>query len=155
MWTYEHNGMLEKIAITLCLSIVGCMPVDQANASGKAAADHLASLLEDASTVSFYFVSRTGNYSLHGDQFKDESTTRIYRNCGNNCRSFMREIISHLEQATLAECSPGQQNVLIEVGREGSLLYSYSGRMIEVDGKCYFNDQGIGDTIKSPEFLFD
>lgn len=119
------------------------------------AASRLAAALQQVHSVSFYFVSRTGNYSLPAERLKASATVKVHRDCGNNCRKFMDAVISHLGQATLAKCLPGQQNALIEMEGEGAILYSYSGRMIEFEEKCYFNSRSINGTVKSTKFLFD
>lgn len=149
--------MLAKsiVSVGLCVLFGACTPAAKADDDAQIAADHLANMLESVSSVSFYFVSRTGDYSLRGDRFKAESSVMIHRKCGANCRNFMTKVISHLAESTLAECSSGQENVLMEVGDTGDILYSHSGRMIEIDGKCYFNREGIGSRIKDTNFLFD
>ena len=147
--------MLKGLISALCFLFAGCAPLAQADTGAQVAAGRLANTLEKVNSVSFYFVSRTGNYSLREDKLKTESSIKIYRNCGNNCRRFMDEIISHLGRATLANCSTGQENILIDLGNSESIIYSHSGRMIEFEGKCYFNEKGIDSTIKSSKFLFN
>jgi hypothetical protein len=149
----ESNEMLKLAISSFFLFAVACMPIAFAQNGGQAATDHLSVLLGKANSVSFYFLSRTEDYSLRGDQFKAASTTRIYRACGNNCRSYMDDVLSHLRKAVPAECQRGQQNALIEVGT-ATVTYSYSGRMIEFEGKCYFNKTSIDNTIKNSDFLF-
>ena len=146
--------MLKPLLYTVGFLLAGCTPAVQAGKDAQAAADHLAQALENTNSVSFYFVSRTGDYSLRGDEFKAESAIEVHRRCGADCKEFMRRVIRHLESGTLATCMPGQQNVLIEVGGAASLLYSYSGRMIEYSGKCYFNEKSIDSTIRSSSFIF-
>ena len=147
--------MLKELIFALSFLFVGCAPLAQADTGAQAAASHLAATLEKVDSISFYFVSRTENYSFRGEKFKAESSIKIYRNCGNNCRRFMDEIVSHLKHSISANCSSGQQNIMIDLGRSGSIIYSYSGRMIEFDGRCYFNEKGIDSTIKSAKFLFN
>lgn len=142
-------------AAALLSSFPACTPPDKADGGAQAAAARLAGTLESVSSVSFYFVSRTGKYSFRGDRFKVESSVEVHRKCGANCRYFMADVISHLEESTLAECLSGQENVLIAIGGVETVLYSHSGRMIELNGKCYFNKEGIGDRIKDAKFLFN
>ena len=140
---------------TALLLLVLCVTAARADGGQNGAASSLAEKLGKVSSVSFYFLSRTGEYDLKTDQFKAQSTIKIYRKCGNNCRQFMNDVVAHLRQARLTKCTSGQQNILIEAGKSAILLYSYSGRTIEFEGKCYFNRNGIDSTIKRTEFLFN
>lgn len=112
-------------------------------------------MLTKVDSVSLYFASRTGDYSLRGQRFKDESSIHIYRKCGANCRLYMKDVVDHLQAATAAKCVAGQQNVLIEMGNLHSISYSHSGRMIEIEGNCYFNPTSINRVIRRESFIFD
>ncbi|MBS0211589.1 MAG: hypothetical protein JSR26_00225 [Proteobacteria bacterium] len=143
-----------KSLVSGFLLIVASASNAQAQSDGRAAADHLAAALQKVSYINFYFVSVTEDYALRGAQFKAASTTRIYRACGSNCSSYMAEVIAHLKQAVPAKCLPGQENVLIEIGNKMAVLYSYSGRMIQFEGRCYMNKAGINEVIEKPRFIF-
>ena len=119
------------------------------------AADRLATAIGKAHSVDFYFVSRTEEYVLRGQGFKAASSIRIHRECGANCKHFMDRVIVHLRQSAPTRCQPGQEDVLIEPDHGPSLLYSYSGRVIEFEGKCYLNRKGIQAVIQNADFLFD
>lgn len=147
--------MLRTLILAFFVSYGLAFSAQSAVTGGHAAAVRLQGMLDTIDAVSFYFLTRTGEYSFDRKRFKKESTIRVYRSCGNNCRRFMREVITHLSGAAEAECLPGQQNVLIEVGDIEAILYSYSGRMIEFQGKCYFSEEGIDTTVRRTEFLFD
>ena len=150
MWRHKHPRMLALALLALFASATCARD----SKSDQNAADHLALALERVDAVSFYFVSRTGKYSLRPDELKSSATTKIFRKCGHNCRSYMAAIVSHLQNSTEGECPEGQQNVLIEIGKE-RLLYSYSGRIIAFGGKCFFNKNSVESIIKDPTFLFN
>jgi hypothetical protein len=123
-------------------------------ASSLQASEHLAASLEKTHSVMIYFMSRTEEYSARTDQLKTNSTTRIYRNCGADCRMFMASLVRHLSQATPSNCLAGQESVLIEMGAEPPILYSHSGKLIEYEGACYVSKENVNRILKSPEFLF-
>lgn len=127
----------------------------QAHNGVHEAADKLTTALQGEEVVSFYFVGRTGTYVLRGSEFKAAATTTIHRRCGANCHGFMRDVIEHLRNSILADCQLGQENVLIETGSGLVITYSHSGRSIEWDGVCYFNESSIDRTVKSSTFLFN
>ncbi len=106
-------------------------------------------------SVSIFFVNRTENYVYSANRVEQESTIRIYRDCGLNCANVFKKVLLHMKQAKSANCLPGQQNVLIKIGNVSNILYSYSGRMILFNGKCYFNNQSINDVIEEKEFIFN
>jgi len=106
-------------------------------------------------SVSFYAVASTGRYSLQGEAFKKASTLRVFRSCGRNCRMFIKPLLNHLSGATPGECPVGQENVLVEIGDKASLAYSYSGKVIQVDGRCYLSQQSAGDILRKAGFFFD
>lgn len=147
--------MLKTLVVTLSLFIVTA-EFSKADTSAQVAGARLGDALEQVNFVKFYFVSRSGEYSFDKARVKSESTIRIYRSCGANCKNFMREVTAHLSTAREGKCLHGQQNLLIEVGSIETILYSYSGRMILFQGKCYFNNQrGIQKVIKNSDFLFN
>jgi hypothetical protein len=144
-------AILMAAALAVAPAASSAVPADN---SGRSAAIELSSTLDKVDRVSFYFLSRTGEYSFRGQRFKDESAVRIHRSCGANCRMFMKAVTEHLQAATASNCAHGQQNVLVEAGGLTSITYSHSGRMIEVDGKCYFSPKSINDIIRSESFIF-
>lgn len=127
----------------------------EAQGGPQEAAERLTSALRGEEAVTFYFVARTGAYVLRGDSFKAAATTIIHRRCGTNCHNFMGDVIDHLRNSKQAVCQHGQENVLIETGNGLVITYSYSGRSIEWDEKCYFNESGIDRIVKSSAFLFN
>ncbi|WP_282295026.1 hypothetical protein [Stenotrophomonas sp. PS02289] len=118
------------------------------------AAAALSTALKRADRLDIYFVSLTGEYSLQGQKLKDSSSIRIVRPCGANCEHLMRDVIAHLKAATPTPCAKGQENVLIEIGNEASILYSHGGRNISFEGSCYFNPTGVGTIIRRSDFIF-
>ena len=129
-------------------------PVKVKQYSPAEAADALVSILQRSKSVTFYFLSRSGHYDLLPDRFIRESTIRIERKCGNNCVSFMANVVAHLRESTASNCQVGQQAVMIEVDRGVVLIYSYSGRSIEYEGSCFFNPDGIASVIEKESFIF-
>jgi hypothetical protein len=67
----------------------------------------------------------------------------------------MADVVAHLGGSIPATCQEGQENLLIETGSGLEITYSHSGRSIEFEGQCYFNETGIDRTIKSVGFLFN
>ena len=126
----------------------------QAGSDVSAAANRLSSALDNAHAVNFYFVSQTEDHELRGEGFKTASSMKIYRACGGNCKRFMDRVIAHLKQALPVACRPGQEDVLIEPDSGRPLLYSYSGRVIEFEGKCYISKKSINSVIRNADFLF-
>ena len=147
--------MLRRMTFIFCVACAGCVLPAHGDTRAQVTAGRLTTVLEKADYVSFYFLSRTGTYSLSESRFKKEAGIKIYRKCGSNCRSYMSDVIEHFENSVSAKCLPGQQDVLVELGGIETILYSHSGRMIEFDGKCFFNEKGIGHVIKRSNFLFE
>lgn len=143
-----------KIFVGICCALaVGCAPVVYASPSIKAA-QKLAAELDRVHSIHFYFISRTGKYSIKGDRFKAKSSLRIYRECGNNCRQFMEGVIKHLRDALPTNCPQGQQNVLVQIGGIDHVMYSYSGRTIKFNNRCYFNKSSVNEIIQREKFIF-
>jgi hypothetical protein len=139
-------------ALAVAPAASSAVPADN---SGKVRAIELSSTLDKVDRVSFYFLSRTGEYSFRGQRFKD----RIRRShpsqaAERTARMFMKAVTEHLQAATASNCAHGQQNVLVEAGGLTSITYSHSGRMIEVDGKCYFSPKSINDIIEASLSIF-
>lgn len=119
------------------------------------AARRLEDALRTEKSIAFYFVTRTGKYVLRGEDFKAASTTVINRRCGANCHGFMREVINHLRDSMEVACQSGQETTMIETGNGLVIIYSQSGRSIEFEERCYFNESGVNLIIKSPDFFFN
>lgn len=147
--------MLVRSLLIGCAILVGCAMPAHGGRGAQVSATQLAKILESVDHVSFYFLSRTERYSISESQLKDEASLKIYRRCGGNCANYMDAIVEHLSQSAPVKCIDGQQDVLIEIGDEATIMYSHSGRMAEFEGECYFNESGIRNTIKRQEFLFN
>lgn len=154
----QSNQWPKMLVISLligCTIFAGCTSSARAERGARDPATELAKRLESVDHVSFYFLSRTERYSITESRLKEEANLKIYRRCGGNCASYMGAIVEHLSQSTSVKCLDGQQDVLVEIGDETTVVYSHSGRMARFEGECYFNESGIRNTIKRPEFLFN
>lgn len=148
--------MLRGTFLSLLVVIMGsCLIPVQADSGSQAAAFRLLEKIKKSDSVSFYFLSRTGDYSLNAEKFKDSASTKIHRKCAANCPQFMKAVVDHLKQAKSSNCVTGQQDLLVEVGGMASIFYSHSGRMIEFEGRCYFSQRGIGGLVKNSDFIFN
>ncbi|MBS0194661.1 MAG: hypothetical protein JSR34_10470 [Proteobacteria bacterium] len=135
-----------KLLVSLTIFLLASPAFGQ----NQVAADHLAAAFNNTRSISFYFLSQTDDYSLSATQLKAASTIRIYRACGRDCENYMRDVVVHLKQAVPLKCRSGQQNVLIETGSGVKVLYSYSGRLIEFEGNCYFNQKSVDEILSRP-----
>lgn len=117
------------------------------------AAAQLSRELSQSTSVSIYYVHRTGEYSYTPEQIKDGSSVSIMRRCGGNCSRVMDPIVQHLREAISSDCQTGQQTVLVELNRHSSIVYSQSGRSIRYKGKCYFNKTNVEQKIRESEIL--
>jgi hypothetical protein len=122
-------------------------------ASALSDADAIENELRQASSVSFYFVSRTEDYDYDAKKMQSEASVVVRRSCGANCHNFMGSVLTSLRASKQTKCMPGQQDLLIRFGR-GQLTYSYSGRQAMYEGRCYFNPTGIHTTLKADGFFF-
>jgi len=159
MWPYEQRAMLNQMAASMVLFALATTGIaaarsTQAPPTGAEAAASLSAALDRADRVAIHFVTRTGSYTLRGQAFKDAASLSITRRCGANCNQLMHEVVTHIQTATPMTCTSGQENVLIEIDKETSLLYSHAGRNIEFEGKCYFNPTGIGTIVRRSDFIF-
>lgn len=147
--------MLSRLALGCCIMLALGYPGIVLGGESQTASAHLFAKLESVDHVVLYFVARTDSYSLNTQEIKHESYLRIYRKCGANCGVLMGKIVSHLKHSTPVRCSQGQQNLLIEIGDNESLTYSYSGRMINFDGKCFFNKESVNKIVENGSFIFE
>lgn len=108
-----------------------------------------------SSSVSFYFVARTEKYRLSDQELIRTATLRVTRECGNNCASFMKRVVTHLKSAQKVPCLPGQEDVLIVPKQGPSLLFSYSGRVLKYGSECFFTKAGVDSILKSDGFFFN
>lgn len=136
----------------LCLS--SCTQLTLAEISSDDVSNELERSLAESKAISFYFVSRTGNYEFSREEFKSEATIHVWRNCGNNCANFMASVIKHLREARKVTCQEGQQSTLIEISSGNYIFYSYSGRQIKISGRCFLSEVRIESIVKDREFLF-
>lgn len=146
--------MLKLWLVVLCVSLF-CLPSARADSSSRGASQKLNSSLHEIKHVEIYFLARTGTYSLSFDDFRRDATTRFYRKCGADCKNFMSAVVSHLEKSVAVVCRRGQQVALVDIGEKETLMYSYSGKIIEYDGQCYLNSVGIDKVIKTRHFMFE
>lgn len=126
-----------------------------ADAFAQRATVQFSSDLGAVNSVVVYFLSRTENYDLGKKEFKEKSTIRIFRKCGSNCSQFMKLFVDHLKDSKHVRCRSGQQNILLEFGKDGSVYYSYSGRVIEFRGECYVNARSLNESVRKAGFPFD
>jgi len=146
--------MLSKIIIACCVALATtASTLASSNDAQKAAADLLAKT-KNVNHIALYFLSRTDNYSLSESELKHQADIRIYRNCGANCANLLNDVVSQLEHAIPVNCLDGQQDTLLELGDDSIIVYSYSGRMIHFDGKCFFNKQSISSVVENKHFIF-
>jgi len=122
-------------------------------ASALSDADAIENGLRQASSVSFYFVSRTEDYDYDAKTMRSEASVVVRRSCGANCHNFMGPVLASLRASKQTRCLPGQQDLLITYGR-GHLTYSYSGRQAMYEGRCYFNPTSIHAVLKADGFFF-
>lgn len=139
----------------LLVSVLASFASPDAEGGSSLAARRLEDALRAEKSVEFYFVARTGDYVLRGEDFKAASTIVINRRCGANCHVFMREVISHLRDSMEVACQRGQETTMIETGNGLVIIYSQSGRSIEFEERCYFNESGVHLIVKSSDFLFN
>lgn len=107
-----------------------------------------------STTITFYFVSKTDKYTLTEKELMATATIKVTRKCGNNCASFMRQVTNHLGQARSAQCTTGQEDVLIMPNNGAALVFSRSGRVLRYGADCYFNEKSVGSILKSEGFFF-
>jgi hypothetical protein len=114
----------------------------------------LVNRLREVDHVQFFLVARTGDYNYSEDELMNAASIRIFRKCGANCASFMEPVLEHLRESTERKCLQGQQDVLIQIDVETNVVYSYSGRQAKIGSRCYFNQRGIKEVLRTPWFLF-
>lgn len=123
--------------------------------SSQMASEGLSRALAKTDTVTFYFISAIDQRRAPLDVLKKGASVKIIRDCGSNCRNFMRDVVNHLKGAARTNCKRGRINLLIQTDNGIELRYSYSGRLIMIDNKCYFNKNNIETIVKKSTFLFN
>lgn len=123
--------------------------------SSQKASEELSRALAKTDTVTFYFISAIDQRRAPLGVLKKGASVKVIRDCGSNCRNFMREVINHLKSAVRTDCKHGRINLLIQTDNGIELWYSYSGRSIMVNDKCYFNKNSIETIVKKSAFLFN
>lgn len=141
------------IATSLSALLLTIAGAQQAGDAGRAASAELSKELRESSSVSIYYVSRTGKYSYTREEIKEQSTLLIRRQCGGNCARLMGPVVQHLRDAVPSNCPAGQQTVLIEMGGRSSIVYSHGGRSIQYRGKCYFGKTNIRQSIRKTKVI--
>lgn len=154
MRTFKYNRML-KLGIFVLLAGSFAAAAGELPASSKRLVSMVDADFRKASSVSFYFVSRTGNYVLSDDEVMKEATLRVTRECGNNCASFMRRVIDHLRNARQISCTTGQENLVISTNGGAVLSFSYSGRSLRYGKSCFFTPVGVNSVLKKDGFFFE
>lgn len=152
MRTDKPKGMPIKRLISILLFLGTSISSASANSGAQSAAEQLAKRLRNEESVSFYFVSKTGTYKLRGDRFKNEASIKIFRRCGSNCHNFMSDVIAHLKSAIPTACSEGQENLAIETSGGAEIVYSHSGRSIELNNQCFFTKKSTIVSLKTQDF---
>lgn len=135
-----------------CYGLVLLLLVAPGALADESAANRLSHALVDARFVELYFVSKTGGYDYSPVEIRRVASVRLRRECGRDCANLMAPVVSHLRNARGGGCQRGQQDVLIDLGDDAHILYSYSGRTIEYQGRCYFNPEGVRGILRSIEF---
>lgn len=144
--------MLKRQAIfVVLLALVGAVTAHEPTPVSS----DLEASFRRSTSMSFYFVSRTGTYRLTEKDLMKEATLRITRECANNCAGFMNPLILHLRKGRNADCQLGQESLLIVPSNGPSLLFSRSGRLLRYGSRCYFTETGVNAIIKSNNFLFN
>ena len=116
--------MLKKLLKIAAFAAIVHSNALRADTVAQRAAAQLSSELDVANSVSVYFLSRTEHYDLAKKDFKEESAIRVFRKCGSNCSQLMKLFVDHLRDSRRVECRSGQQNILLEFGKDGSVYYS-------------------------------
>ena len=111
-------------------------------------------LLDLTDRVSFYYVNQMGRYDFSAEETKTNASIVVQRECGSNCRRYMKEVVSHLMIAIPVTCSNGQQDLLIEFSG-GHISYSHSGKAIEFQGSCFHSNESIHSITRNERFIFD
>lgn len=125
-----------------------------ADESSSVAADRLEQRLREVAEVSFFFLSRTGRYDFSDAEIRENSSVTLIRKCGGGCADIMNPVIDQLRSATLAECISGQQSSLLMLGDITAVRYSFSSRMIEFEGRCYFSATGLREILRNDHLIF-
>jgi hypothetical protein len=146
------NCRLLTSGVALCL-LMTLLPVSGKEAQEKPST-RLVRQLSATSKINFYFLNRTEEYDYSVADFIRASSIQVGRGCGNNCANFMRDVVDHFEKAKPAKCLKGQQNVVIAARGGPVIVYSYSGRHITYEGKCYSNPQPVNKVVQRSEFIF-
>ena len=140
-----------KLPVAILGAALACAACNAASAVSDA--DTIENGLRDASSVSFYFVSRTENYDYDAKKIQSDAGVVVRRSCGANCHNFMGAVLASLRASKSTKCQPGQQDLLITFGGD-QLTYSYSGRQAMYRGRCYFNPQSIHKVLMTDGFFF-
>ena len=148
--------MIKSVFSLSCIAALSACagPNAVADVSSSVAADRLEQRLNEVTEVSFFFVSRTGNYEFSDAEIRKYSSVTLLRKCGGRCSDIMTPVIDHLRSATLAECISGQQSTLLMLGDITAVRYSFSSRMIEFEGRCYFSETGLRDVLREDHLIF-
>lgn len=141
-------SLISILLITTCST-----KVSHAQEESEIAAGHLTELLSNASNVSLFFVSRTGSYDFSTEDIKKHSSVTNHRKCEESCSDVLSSVVIHLRDAKPAECVPGQQNILLKIDNDAQITYSYSGRMIEFNGRCFYNEIKLRDLLRSDNLI--
>jgi hypothetical protein len=141
-----RSGAL-SIALLCALGASAREPVNHGPAVEKAFAS--------SASIQFYFVSRTGTYTLTEEAMKHAATVKVFRSCGNNCAAFMKPVTEHLKNARAVKCQSGQEDVLIAPSNGPSLMFSFSGRVLRYGSTCYLSPTSIDPVLKSQGFFFN
>jgi hypothetical protein len=161
MAPYQNRMFWQSVVTCISLFIVNATAradektksIGGSDEAAAVAADRLRDALTHVTSVSFYFQTSTEKHPLSAEQLRERASIFVRRRCGGNCESFMRDVTSHLAASVSSNCSPGQENALIDIGSV-SVLYSHSGRTIKLDGHCFFNTKKVTDIIKADHFIF-
>lgn len=148
--------MLKNVIIILSVFLLWCVTcVALADKGSADTINKLTLAISQARSVSFYYVNRTGNYDYSEKELMAQSTLRVFRDCGGNCKNFMSKVINHFKDSKKTTCLDGQQNLLIQLNGTEPIIYSYTGRMIKFNGKCYFNKTSVETITTESDFIFN
>ena len=141
--------------LRIVLFLVGFTPfIAWSDETSVASASELTDDLKAVRSVSVYLLSRTEKWSYGREELISNAQVIVTRKCGFNCAIALGGVLDHMKQSVRADCISGQEDVLIDIGSAGYIIYGYSDRAINYNGSCFFSGTGINEILKTAEFVF-
>ena len=110
--------------------------------------------LSGAHEVQLYFVKVTDAPDYSVEMMKSKAGIKVIRQCGANCRQYMKDVVAHMKAARPATCKRGDQNLLIAVARAPPVVFSHGGYQVELDGQCFLSKTSVNAVVERAEFIF-